>query len=70
MRREMADAGEIPQRDPHQEYVQDRPAPRCYTPARAATESRDNVEGSTVLLLFSVMTAVAAFWLVYRGWTC
>jgi hypothetical protein len=62
----------IPQRDPHQVYVQGRPAPRCYARARVISRTtaqpHANVDGNVMLLLLSVMTAVAAFWLAYRGW--
>jgi hypothetical protein len=59
----------VPQRHPHQVYIQTRSIPRCYTraEARPATEPLD-FDGGRVLLLLTVVTTVAAFWLAYRGW--
>jgi hypothetical protein len=60
----------VPLTDPHPVYVQARPAPRCYVRAkpRTTTKSRADFDEGMVLLLLSVLTAVAAFWLAYRGW--
>ena len=60
----------IRQGDPHQVYVQGRSAPRCYTRAESgASQPRGaDFDGGIILLVLSIFTAVAAFWLAYRGW--
>jgi hypothetical protein len=61
----------IRKKDPHQVYVQARSAPRCYTrtESRAASQPRSaDFDGGMILLVLSIFTAVAAFWLAYRGW--
>jgi hypothetical protein len=56
-----------PQRDPHHVCAQARSAPLCYRRAKvmAAPHSHAEFDGG---LLLSILTAVAAFWLAYRGW--
>ena len=58
-------------RDLHQ-GVHTRPGPRCYSRpgmSQAISESRVDTESNAILIGLSVITCIAAFILVYGGWS-
>jgi hypothetical protein len=53
-------------------YARNHPVPRVYTRRAAAkviSQSGSDAHGSAALLALSVLTGVAAFLLVYSGWS-
>ena len=49
-----------------------RPVPRCYVgraPSKVVSRTHSDADGNAVIITLSIITCVAAFLLVYGGWS-